>query len=248
MITRAIIGLKEVQYLISPECRQEQDSMMALDMHARAIQKLSTSDRFNLQKKDAVQRKSSRLTFYHIVSFLLGALVSTAVLVAQEAPKNTTSESGIVMRQTVRRVRVDVVVTDAHGDTIRDLHASDFHVVEDGKPQTIRQFEYHGSGDAEAALPKRPALPPHTFMNLPAAPERGPLMVVLYDVLKYSGGRPALCACADAEVPPEERRAVHRHLFPRRPASPSAGLHLGYRTARAGGESNRRFIVEGVSC
>ena len=157
--------------------------MMALDKQARAIQKLSTSDRLNLQKKEAVQREFSRLHACTIVNFLLGALVSTAVLAAQEPPKNTTSESGTVLRQTVRRVRVDVVVTDPQGHTIRDLHASDFHVSEDGEPQTIRQFEYHTDEDVEAALPKRPALPPHTFMNMPAAPERGPLMVVLYDVL-----------------------------------------------------------------
>jgi len=157
--------------------------MMALDKQARAIQRLSTSDRLNLQKEEAVQREFSRLHACTVVNFLLGALVSTAVLAAQEPPKNTTSESGTVLRQTVRRVRVDVVVTDAQGHTVRDLHATDFHVSEDGKPQTLRQFEYHTDEDAEAALPKRPALPPHTFMNLPAAPERGPLMVVLYDVL-----------------------------------------------------------------
>ena len=118
--------------------------MMALDMLARAIQKLSTSYRLNLQKKGAVQREFSRLHSCAIVNFILGALVSTAFLGAQEPPKNATPESRIVLRQTVRRVRVDVVVTDPQGHTIRDLQASDFHVAEDGKPQTIRQFEYHG--------------------------------------------------------------------------------------------------------
>ncbi|MGA8086810.1 MAG: VWA domain-containing protein [Terracidiphilus sp.] len=157
--------------------------MMALDMQARAIPKLSTSDRLNLPKKDAVQREFSRLHSCTLVNFLLGAFVSTAFLAAQEPPKNTTPESGTVLRQTVRRVRLDVVVTDAQGRPVTGLRASSFRVAEDGKPQAIRQFEYHRDEVAEASLPKRPPLPPHTFMNLPTAPERGPLTVLLYDIV-----------------------------------------------------------------
>ena len=103
---------------------------------------------------------------------------------AQEPPKkNTTQDTGSVLRETVRRVRVDVVVTDGQGRPLPGLQAFDFQIAEDGKPQSIRQFEWHGKEDAQAALPKRPALPPHTFMNLPEAPERGPLTVLLYDIL-----------------------------------------------------------------
>jgi len=177
--------LQEVQYLVSPEWQQEQDSTMTPDLHARPIQELPTSDRFILRKKkEAVQWKSSRLCIGPIVSVLLGALASAGVLAGQEPQnKNTTQDSGIVLRQTVRRVRVDVVVTEAQGHTVAGLKASDFRLAEDGKPQSIRQFEYHSDENAEAALPKRPALPPHTFMNLPAAPEHGPLTVLLYDIL-----------------------------------------------------------------
>ena len=159
--------------------------MMALDLHARTIQELLTSDRFNLREMEvAVQRKSSRLRFYSILGILFGVLASAGVLAAQESPKNnTTQDSGIVLRQTVRRVRVDVVVTDAQGRPVAGLQASDFNVAEDRKPQAIRQFEWHGDENAEATLPKRPLLPPHTFMNLPTAPEHGPLTVLLYDVL-----------------------------------------------------------------
>ncbi len=159
--------------------------MMAPDLHTRPIQELSTSGRFNLrEKKEAVQWESSRLCFCPLISVLLVALASAGVLAAQEPPKkNTAQDSGIVLRQTVRRVRVDVVVTDAQGHTVTGLQASDFHVAEDGKPQSIRQFEYHADENAEATLPKRPLLPPHTFMNLPTAPEHGSLTVLLYDVL-----------------------------------------------------------------
>jgi len=165
--------------------------MMALDLHTRPIQELSVSNSLNLrEKKEAVQWESSRLCICPIITVLLGALASASVLAAQEPqPKQSTAQdTGIVLRQTVRRVRMDVVVTDAQGHPVTGLRASDFHVAEDGKPQSIRQFEYHSDDNAEAALPKRPPLPPHTFMNLPASPEHGPLTVVLYDVLNTQMG------------------------------------------------------------
>jgi VWFA-related protein len=159
--------------------------MMAPELHAHPIQRLSTSDRFNLREKEtAGQRESSWFCFCPIKTVLLAALAAAGVLAAQEPPKKSiTQDSGIVLRQTVRRVRVDVVVTDAKGHPVAGLQASDFHVAEDGKPQSLRQFEWHSEENAQPALPKRPLLPPHTFMNLPEAPEHGPLMVLLYDAL-----------------------------------------------------------------
>lgn len=160
--------------------------MIAPDLHACRIQTLSTSSRFTLREdKQAIQRESSGFCCLPFIILLLGVLTSTGILASQEPhPKqNTSKDSGFVLRQTVRRVRVDVVVTDAQGHSVMGLQASDFRVAEDGKPQSIRQFEYHSDEVAEAALPKRPALPPHTFMNLPTAPEHGPLTVLLYDIL-----------------------------------------------------------------
>ncbi|PWU09620.1 MAG: hypothetical protein C5B47_03210 [Verrucomicrobia bacterium] len=100
----------------------------------------------------------------------------------------TAPDAGTVLRQTVRRVRVDVVVTDDRERPVTGLQASDFQVSEDGKPQSIRQFEYHSEENEKSTLPKRPPLPPHTFMNLLEAPERGPLTVVLYDLLNTALG------------------------------------------------------------
>jgi VWFA-related protein len=160
--------------------------MMAPELHAHPIQRLSTSDRFNLREKEtAGQRESSWFCFCPIKTVLLAALAAAGVLAAQapQPKQNTAQDSGIVLRQTVRRVRVDVVVTDAKGHPVAGLQASDFRVAEDGKPQSIRQFEYRGDENAAATVPMRPPLPPHTFMNLPEAPEHGPLTVLLYDVL-----------------------------------------------------------------
>jgi VWFA-related protein len=164
--------------------------MMTPKLPPRTIQERSTSERFHLSdKKKAGPGQSSKLCFSLVITVLLGALASAGVSAAQEPPrKNTTQDSGILLRQTVRRVRVDVVVTDAHGQPVTGLQESDFRVAEDGNPQSIRQFEYHRDESAETALPKRPPLPAHTFMNVPEAPEHGPLMVVLYDVLNTQVG------------------------------------------------------------
>jgi VWFA-related protein len=159
--------------------------MMAPHSIKRSIQKHPVSYHFNFfEKKFAVQWQCSRLCFCLIASSLLGALALVGVLDAQQASKkNPAQDSVIVLQQTVRRVRVDVVVTDAQGRPVAGLQASDFRVAEDRKPQSIRQFEWHSDENPQPALPKRPQLPPHTFMNLPEAPEHGPLTVLLYDAL-----------------------------------------------------------------
>ncbi|MGO9937250.1 MAG: VWA domain-containing protein [Terracidiphilus sp.] len=157
--------------------------MRGIELHIRqGIRKsVSKRDRHHESGQWACCRNGIR----PIIVGILGVFAVANVLASQELKpkKNTAQDSGIVLRQTVRRVRVDVVVTDAQGHTVTGLQASGFHVAEDGKPQSIRQFEYHADENAEATLPKRPALPPHTFMNVPEAPEHGPLMVLLYDAL-----------------------------------------------------------------
>jgi hypothetical protein len=95
------------------------------------------------------------------------------------------SITGLVLEQTVRRVVVDVVVTDSDGRPVTGLTTNDFKVFEDGKRQTIRQFEAYTPANA-GVLPARPAdLPADTFLNLPATPEdnQAPLTVILFDAL-----------------------------------------------------------------
>ena len=81
----------------------------------------------------------------------------------------------------VRRVVVDVVVTDAHGKPVKSLPASQFRVFEDGKPQSLRSFDEHTSESLPP--PPKPNLPPNTFSNLSSAPATGPVTVILYDLL-----------------------------------------------------------------
>ena len=104
---------------------------------------------------------------------------------APPAPAAQEEEPGLVLEQTVRRVVVDVVVTDDRGHPVPGLTAADFRVVEDGKPQSIGQFDVHTLSEA-MALPARPAvLPANVFVNLPASPEAvgEPLTVILFDAL-----------------------------------------------------------------
>jgi len=90
----------------------------------------------------------------------------------------------MVIRKNVRRVVVDVVVTGAHEEPVRGLTKADFAVFEDGKPQVLRSFDLHDFDTAREFIPPIvPPLPPNTFLNLPREPERGPLYVLMYDMV-----------------------------------------------------------------
>ena len=90
----------------------------------------------------------------------------------------------LVFKSTVRRVVVDVVVSDSLGRPVAGLTADDFKIDEDGKPQQIRSFDVHDFDHVSDSLPELPAvMPANTFVNVPAGPERGPLYVLLLDLL-----------------------------------------------------------------
>ena len=77
-------------------------------------------------------------------------------------------------------VRVDVVVTDSAGRTVRDLKAEDFEVREDGKPQALTFFSFIASPPREAAAaaappaPVEPAASPAPTSAAPAPPASVP--------------------------------------------------------------------------
>jgi VWFA-related protein len=120
-----------------------------------------------------------------IAAIFLAGLPAMAAQTAQPPAPIADSEedAGFVLRQTVRRVLVDVIVTDAQGNPVPGLRAADFRLAEDGKAQSIRTFEWHGAESLPDLTSPLPRLPAHTFMNLPPAPQNGPLTVLLYDVL-----------------------------------------------------------------
>ena len=65
----------------------------------------------------------------------LGVALAAVGLAAQQSPT-----APVVFRAAVDYVEVDATVTDSRGNAVSNLAASDFEVLEDGKPQTIASF------------------------------------------------------------------------------------------------------------
>ena len=109
---------------------------------------------------------------------------TAAPIISGSQDEARTKTKDLVFKTSVRRVIVDVVVSDSLGRPVSGLRADDFAVREDGKPQKVRSFDIHDFDTVSDSLPKLPALlPANTFVNVPAGPERGPLYVLLLDLL-----------------------------------------------------------------
>src|SRR5262245_43678553 len=72
---------------------------------------------------------------------IVGAAVAVCTIVTPVWPEARQTPApqrpGLTFRSIANYVEVDAIVTDAHGDAVRDLTAADFDVVEDGKPQVL---------------------------------------------------------------------------------------------------------------
>jgi VWFA-related protein len=119
------------------------------------------------------------------ISLLTCALTVPCVLAqAGSQPAQAPGSGVMTLKANVRRVSVDVVVTDSKGHPVKGLGREDFQVFEDGVPQQLRSFDAHAITPAPvSALADRIQLPPNTFVNLVRAPEDSPVTVILYDVL-----------------------------------------------------------------
>ncbi len=101
-----------------------------------------------------------------------------------QSPADMQSAPQLTIRQTVRRVVVDVMVRDAHGKPVHGLTANDFSIIEDKEQQRILSFDaYDFEKPSISRGANAPPLPPNMFVNVPAAPEHGPLYVILYDLV-----------------------------------------------------------------
>ena len=83
----------------------------------------------------------------------------------------------------MNRVVVDVVVTDSNGKPVHGLVKTDFSIREDGKPQAILSFDVHSLDADVSHFAKLPPMPPNTFVNIATEAERGPLYVLLLDLV-----------------------------------------------------------------
>ena len=88
-----------------------------------------------------------------------------------------------VIKANTRAVSVDVVVTKGQDESVTALRKQDFVLMEDGNPQAIDFFEEHTVPVVSAALAPLPAMPPHVYTNVPAAPQSDSVNVLLLDSL-----------------------------------------------------------------
>jgi len=136
---------------------------------------------------------SSRLVFATVLLSLSFALSSDGATTAKSGSADakhgnvvTAAAQGPVFRLDVRRVPLDVVVTDKQGNPVRGLRKEDFVVKEDGKTQKVLSFDFEDGSKITFVPPKLPPPPPNTFVNIPTTPERGPLYVLYYDLVNTS--------------------------------------------------------------
>lgn len=127
---------------------------------------------------------------------LIGVLMfSSGQAVRSQAPASSTAQAGppvaappssapdtTVLHAVTNLVLVDVVVTD-RDKTIHGLDRSRFHVIEDGREQTVASFDEHQVSAPLTAPSNLPKLPPNTFSNTPAYPATGTVNVLLLDAL-----------------------------------------------------------------
>lgn len=93
-------------------------------------------------------------------------------------------QPAFTLRKTVRRVIVDVSVRDKDGKPVHGLTAKDFSVFEDRKPEQILSFDvYDFDNPSISRGANAPPLPTNVFVNVPNAPEHGPLYVMLLDLV-----------------------------------------------------------------
>jgi VWFA-related protein len=94
------------------------------------------------------------------------------------------------LRTGVQLVVQDITVTDANGKSVTGLKQEDFRIFEDGKPQTIKNFEEQAPIDPALAEERQAALasnlPPNTFTNYKAF-SGGTLVVFLLDTIEEHG-------------------------------------------------------------
>jgi hypothetical protein len=136
---------------------------------------------FMRRSKSIGTRLLSAASFMLVAGLLGGAAGVSGQDTGSGQPQSAPT---MTIQANVRRVVVDVVVTDAKGHPVKGLSRDDFQLFEDGAAQRTRSFDVHEmSPVAESTLPDRIALPPNTFVNLVRAPKDAPVTVILYDVL-----------------------------------------------------------------
>ncbi len=114
---------------------------------------------------------------------LAAILMAVTFSHGQSDQKQSTSSQQKVptIKVTTRLVLVDVVATDHKGNAIPDLKAEDFTVLEDGKQQQVRVFNFVDARQAEPPAPEPAPLPANRYTNVPRVKPHGALTIILLD-------------------------------------------------------------------
>jgi VWFA-related protein len=114
----------------------------------------------------------------------LAAILATSVAAVLCLPASTKGkaqqnpDSTPTLQVYSRLTVVDVTATDGNGDPVYGLKQSDFTVLEDGKPQPIRNFEEVG---LRPIIPP-PDLPPNVYTNLQPPTPSSAVNILLLDM------------------------------------------------------------------
>src|SRR5579864_3415533 len=123
----------------------------------------------------------ARISAFMACAFAASAIAYSQTSAGDPQKKDTAVyQSPAILRATTRLVIVDAVVLDEKGRPIPDLKADDFTVLEDGKPQKIRDFSFHQPGSGGAPAP-RPAS--NIISNAPQFSSNSCLNVILLDAI-----------------------------------------------------------------
>jgi VWFA-related protein len=117
---------------------------------------------------------SKYLRFFTLLLFLSIILQSG---IAQTASEQTAQPP--TLRTNTQMVVVDVVATDRKGQSVPNLTADDFIVLEDGKPQKVANFTLERA-TGKAVIKPVAQLPPTVITNAPRF-SSGSLSVILFD-------------------------------------------------------------------
>lgn len=132
-----------------------------------------------------------------------------------EAPEMSTHETPVPLQTRVSVVPMRVIVRDAAGHTVANLHKEDFQLFEDGKPQVISNFAV----ETLTSLPQRVVQPSSTAAttSTPTAPAFLPpsrFIALLFDdahlkLQDLMQARVAAIHYLDSSVVPTDRLAVY---------------------------------------
>jgi VWFA-related protein len=134
-------------------------------------------------------RSARFLAIFVLVCGITAGQTTPTHALPQNPPTMQPATSSATLTTKTRLVTIDVVVTNSHGNVVRDLKQDDFQVFDERSgPQKIARFAIvdTSANGAAAAHPTRPAGAPYVYSNVQSAPMRVSPTVILMDALNTS--------------------------------------------------------------